>query len=667
MKYAVRSTRHSVLGTQYSVLSALILAMLAGAALAQDPLAVREEQALQAAVEHVAPSVVRIETIGGLEKVGKVLLGTGPTTGLITSSDGYIVSSAFNFAQKPASILVTLADGSRLAAKLVATDHSRMLVLLKVESPEPLPVPEAAPQDQTRVGQWSVAVGRTFDSPEPNISVGIVSAVKRIWGKAIQTDAKISPNNYGGPLVDLQGRVLGVLVPLSPQGTSAIAGVEWYDSGIGFAIPWEQTQKMLPRWKQEDLHQGLIGISFKAGNQFGDAALISACRVNSPAHKAGLKVGDTIVEIEGQKVIRQAQVKELVSPRYAGETIKVVVLRDKDRLERDITLIDKLEPYAFPFLGLLPMRDASTAERPLAVRYVYPGTPAEKAGMKPGDVVLSLGGEKIASRSDLVDKLAAVEPKDEVTLEILRGGQKQTIKFAAGTTPETIPASLPPAHESRPADPNVERPAVGRFEQKVPEFDNNAIVYVPESYDPQTPHGVVIHLSADGTYEADAVVAQYKPLCDAQDLILLAPQTVEAKGAKRAWSTAKELPYIAKLLEQLGETYKLDRARIAVYGYQGGGRFGYELAKQNRDWIRAVALVDALPTKKLEDNEPAHPLALYIGVSKKTTIATRDTAVEALRTMKYPVTVRQIGDEPRPLNDEELAELVRWVDTLDRL
>ena len=74
---------------------------------------------------------------------------------------------------------------------------------------------------------------------QPNVSVGIVSALDRIWGKAIQTDAKISPNNYGGPLVDIAGRVLGVLVPMSPDGSGEVAGVEWYDSGIGFAVPLE--------------------------------------------------------------------------------------------------------------------------------------------------------------------------------------------------------------------------------------------------------------------------------------------------------------------------------------------------------------------------------------------------------------------------------------------
>ena len=209
-----------------------------------------EQKAVAAAVERVAPSVVRIETVGGLERVEKVLFGTGPTTGLVVDPQGYIVSSAFNFVNKPASILVRLPDGTRKPAKLVATDHNRKIVLLKIEVDRPLPVPEAVPEAEMRVGQWCVAVGRTFEDDRPNLAVGILSAVGRIWGKAMQTDAAVSPNNYGGPLVDIRGRVLGVLVPLSPQSADEIAGYEWYDSGIGFAVPLEAIRKMLPQAAQ---------------------------------------------------------------------------------------------------------------------------------------------------------------------------------------------------------------------------------------------------------------------------------------------------------------------------------------------------------------------------------------------------------------------------------
>src|SRR2546421_11824687 len=112
-------------------LLAFLLVFAAGSlARAQDDLASQEEQAIRAAVDRVAPAVVKIETIGGLERVGKVLVNTGPTTGLIVDDSGYIVSSTFNFIQQPSSILVTLPSGARAPAKIVARDHSRMLVLL---------------------------------------------------------------------------------------------------------------------------------------------------------------------------------------------------------------------------------------------------------------------------------------------------------------------------------------------------------------------------------------------------------------------------------------------------------------------------------------------------------------------------------------------------------
>ena len=245
----------------------------------------QEEAALVAAVDRVAPAVVRIETVGGLEQVGRLLLGAGPTTGLVVDPDGYIVSSAFNFVNRPTSILVRLPEGVRKPARLVATDHSRMLVLLKIEVEKPLPVCEIVPRREMRVGQWAVALGRTFESDRPNMAVGIVSALDRVWGKAIQTDAAVSPNNYGGPLVDIRGRVLGVLVPLSPMTADEMAGLEWYDSGIGFAIPIEHIQKTLPRLKTgEDLYPGRVGVSLKGPNLYTGEPIIAACR---PKFKRG--------------------------------------------------------------------------------------------------------------------------------------------------------------------------------------------------------------------------------------------------------------------------------------------------------------------------------------------------------------------------------------------
>ncbi|MFT3882546.1 MAG: trypsin-like peptidase domain-containing protein [Gemmatales bacterium] len=140
------------------------------------------EATTKAALTKIAPSVVQVRTVGGAEFVGKretVQRGVGPTTGLIVSEDGYILSSSFNFANKPAAITVIIPGRKDpLAAKVVAEDQTRMLTLLKVEATG-LPVPTPSPREQLKIGQWAMAVGRTWSDTQntmPSASIGIISA-----------------------------------------------------------------------------------------------------------------------------------------------------------------------------------------------------------------------------------------------------------------------------------------------------------------------------------------------------------------------------------------------------------------------------------------------------------------------------------------------------------
>jgi len=452
------STKHSVLRTSWRCPTPLLI--LASAALsavcvsAQDGLQDQEERAIQAAVNIVAPAVLKIETIGGLERVGRVLVSTAPTTGLAVSEDGYVISSAFNFVQQPSSILVTLPSGKRASAQIVARDHSRMLVLLKVNASETLTMATPAAKSDMTVGQWSIAVGRTYDQPEPNVSVGVISATNRIWSTAIQTDAKISPANYGGPLIDIHGRVLGVLVPLSPQKQGGeVAGAEWYDSGIGFAIPLADILQQLPKLKSgKDLYPGLMGISLKSGDPFSLPAELAASQAGSPAYKAGLRAGDTIVELDGTSIARQSQLKHALGPRYAGEKVHVVYTRgkEKERRETDVELAEKLIPYDQPFLGILPMRDGEGVR----VRYVYPNSPAATAGVKPGDRIAAAGDAALTDAEQLRSLVANIEPKAKLALKIERGGGTLTVELTPGKLPTDIPGSLPPAIAEPPPPPD---------------------------------------------------------------------------------------------------------------------------------------------------------------------------------------------------------------------
>src|SRR5581483_8402276 len=283
------------------------------------------EKAVKEAAAKVAPSVVKIETAGGRELIGGasaigpgagVRKGTGPTTGIVVGKDGFIVTSTFNFANKPTDIFVTVPGRPRLVAKVVAHDTTRMLTLLKVDAKD-LPVPAAVPKGEVRVGQTALALGRTLDPDVtrlPSISLGIVSATGRIWGKAIQTDAKVSPVNYGGPLVALDGRVLGILVPASPRGDTEVAGLEWYDSGVGFAIPLEDVFAVLPKLKEgKELRRGLLGVTAQnATDEYTAPVVVGTVSPDSAAAKAGIKPGDTVVAIDGRPVPNYSRLQHVL-------------------------------------------------------------------------------------------------------------------------------------------------------------------------------------------------------------------------------------------------------------------------------------------------------------------------------------------------------------------
>ncbi len=166
-----------------------------------------------------------------------------------------------------------------------------------------------------------------------------------------------------------------------------MAGVDWYDSGIGFAIPAEHIQQVLPRLKKgEDLYPGQAGISLKGPNLYTGEPIIAACRPKCPAAAAGLKADDRIVEIDGRKIARAAEVKEELGRRYAGDKVQMAVLRGKEqRIQRELELVAKLEPFQHGFLGILPMRTGD--EKGVTVRYVYPESPAAAAGIAAGDVL----------------------------------------------------------------------------------------------------------------------------------------------------------------------------------------------------------------------------------------------------------------------------------------
>ena len=198
---------------------------------------------------------------------------------------------------------------------------------------------------------------------------------------------------------------------------------------------------------------------------------------------------------------------------------------------------------------------------------------------------------------------------------------------------------------------------------KVPEFPNDAWAYIPETYRAGTPHGLLLWLHAPEAFEWDELVAQWKPQCDRDSWILLAPKS----GDPKRWDRT-ELPLVRKLVDQISADYSIDPARIVLAGHDVGGAMAMLAASQNRDVVRGVAIVDAPLAARIAPNEPQQPLAFYVvKAAGSKHAAAVDKSVEQLREAKYPVTVKSLGEEPRLLEAEERAELSRWIDTLDRL
>jgi serine protease Do len=625
-----------------------------------------EEQAFKQAAALVAPALVRIETVGGLDRIEQVLTGTGPTTGIVVSPDGYIISSAFNFASKPASILVTLFDGRRLPATQVAIDKVKMLTLLKVEADNLLP-PQAAPRDSFRVGQWALALGKTLDET-PSVSVGIVSALGRIWGKAMQTDAKVSPVNYGGALVDIEGRVLGVLVPLSPQASGEVAGVEWYDSGIGFAIPMVDVLASMDRLKQgKDLMSGLMGITMKGQDLYDGQPTIDRVRYGSPAQQEGLKEGDVIVELDGKRLVRQAQLRHVMGNKYSGERVAIVVKRGSEELSRELTLVDKLLPYESAWLGILPVRPEAgrAAEAGVGVRHVFPESPAALAGLTRGERVMQWNGVSIAGAAALLDLVSRHRPGDKARVSVSGERGMREVEIVLGSIPTGVPHDVRPAPMApRTKDLPDKTLPLARFSEKMPAHEHEYWAYVPEDYNPEYRYGLVVWLHPGGDTMEAAMLKAWQSHCDERGLIFIAPKAKQITG----W-TPDETDFIKDAVEEIEKKYSIDRARVVLHSFGNSGPMAYQTAFKHRELFKGVAVAGAPLVAPPPDNEPDFRLQFYLACGDNDPVHKGVVAsAKGLRDMKYPVVLTTIAEGQHKYPPAEIVqEIAVWVDLLDRI
>ncbi len=359
-----------------------------------------------AAAQRIQPTLVTIESFGGVSALQGVIggirkQGEGNTTGVVISPDGYVVTSSFNFIQQPPVITVVTSDGQRRLAKLLGRDDTRQICLLKIDNVSDLPVPEFFDPSEVQVGQWAMSVGVGYGDVSPAVSLGIISAKNRAGGRAIQTDANISPANYGGPLIDAAGRLIGICVPLNPNSLDKGAGVEWYDSGIGFAIPLFGLDDRLQQMKE--------------GKNFFPAYL-------------GVVVATT-GDDQGVRV-------EMVDSLEARRKAALAARAKKSKLEEK-----DAEPDDEPKPSVLEQ------ERPEDYDY-----PAFEAGILAGDIILALGDHPVMDTRSLRITLGRMNAGDRVDVHLRRGDQPQTISVELGRPPKTaltqhqLPAGPPPGN-----------------------------------------------------------------------------------------------------------------------------------------------------------------------------------------------------------------------------
>ena len=360
-------------------------------------------------------------------------------TGVIIHSGGYVLTNEHVLAGAT-QIRVSLADGRQFDAELVGGDPASDLAVVLLHADGPLPVPKLGDSDQVMIGETVVAIGNPFGLNH-TVTTGVLSAVNRsIRGDGreyhgfLQTDASINPGNSGGPLLNLDGEVIGI--------NTAILGNA---QGIGFAIPINRARRIvddlirhgevLPAWLGIWLQELTPKLREALGASLSSGVLISTVYEGTPAAAAGVRRGDVLVEVDGTEIRARRDFYEIARSITVGQNVKLAIDRSGTRVVVEVGAEkfpeNRADEFAQVLLGLeldersetLARKYGVEAQRGMIVSRVVPHSAAAERGLRPGDLVLQIGRERVDDRTALRRAIPKILGQDGVVVVVQRGRQ----------------------------------------------------------------------------------------------------------------------------------------------------------------------------------------------------------------------------------------------------
>jgi serine protease Do len=365
----------------------------------------------------------------------------------VLSADGYILTN-HHVIKDAEEIVVRFSDRTEMDAELLGSDERSDVALLKVDATD-LNAVKLGDSNDLKVGEWVLAIGSPFGF-DYSATAGIVSALGRSlpsdsYVPFIQTDVAINPGNSGGPLFNLDGEVVGI----NSQIYSRTGGF----MGVSFAIPIDTVMNVVAQIKSQGyVSRGWLGVVIQdvtreLAESFGlnkpKGALVSRVVADSPASRAGFKAGDVILEFDGKEVETSSDLPPIVGRTMVGKQANVIVMRDNKRKTIKVTIEELPEDEELASSGTKPGRfvadnlSMEVAEiRPdqrdklevknggVLVMKVEQG-PAIHAGIRPGDVILSLNNVEVNDAHHFVELTKELPTNKPVPVLIQRAGQSQ--------------------------------------------------------------------------------------------------------------------------------------------------------------------------------------------------------------------------------------------------